>query len=116
MEMLGVEVFVELEVKTKAGIMLSMDDDPGESKYFTMRGWIIKVGKDCTQDLKVGDYVMLHKTVDTTPGRNVSHSNVPKMVPNPNCQLYTFKETKEEIKTEPSCVLISEHQIIGVYG
>jgi len=113
-------IYVELEKYEKAGIMLSVADDPGKAAILTRRGLVLAAGKNAREEgnLKAGQVVQLSNHVFEVLypiALNDGTSKSPVMVPNPNCALYSFKPSYkvgvEPDKTE--CMLISYFDVIA---
>lgn len=110
------QVFIELEAAYKKGLQLSVSDKPGESREFTYRGYVLGAGPD-VKDLEFGDLVWLDGAVDIRAELNESHTNVPKMIRNPNAAFFTVKPNQGEfwrrnvLPKEKATVLVDSFMI-----
>lgn len=115
------EVLVQLELTKPANLIMPGQQEKGEGGFPTGRGWIVKVGTLCKSfsDDDIGKMVWFKNTVDLKPEVDISHTNVPHLVQNPNCNLFTFKDVHDEKERKAYAknptALIYEHQVAGIY-
>jgi len=110
-------VLVELETDVKkTGIMVTADDSPSGRNEFTYRGYVLATGSG-VEGLEFGDMVYIDPAVDLRPEVNVSQTNVPKMIPNPQAPFFSFKTNQGSfwnnnvLKKKNVTVLLFDHQI-----
>jgi hypothetical protein len=107
---LGDNAFIELEFEEKNVITNLADTNNGKSE-FTGWGWVIKFGTELSKtypEIKEMSKVRLHG-IDMNQFIDVSQTNVPHYVPNPEYPAFTFLD-----KAAYSSKLLSDHPTIFV--
>lgn len=115
------KVLVRIQIK-KTEVLTSVDQTIDTAGVMTRWGWVLKVGDNCTKFTKedVGKLVRISDQVELSPMVDVSNTNVPKYIPNPNSRLFSFKDLSDtneakHFKKMPTALLQEWGDIEAVY-